>query len=88
MPLLSSHEPLAASRMEQSEFPPAVRVSPADPESRTRAIQNSVTVNHDRRTLQKKHAGKSFMVVKSFLHCALSGSTVKTFKEVRQHQQQ
>lgn len=66
MPLLSSHEPLAASGMKQSELPPAVGVYPADPESRIRGVQNSVTAYNDRHKLQKKHAGKPFMVAKSF----------------------
>lgn len=66
MPLLSSHEPLAASGRKQSELPPAVRVYPADPESGIRGVQTSVTAHNDRQKLQKNHAGKSFMVAKSF----------------------
>lgn len=39
---------------------------PADPESRIRSVQNSVAAYNDRQKPQKKHPGKSFVVVKSF----------------------
>lgn len=74
--------------MEQSESPPAVRVSPADPESRSRALHNSVSVDNDRRTPQTQHAGKAFLVVKGFFLLCSQRKQKNVFKKVRQHQQQ
>lgn len=62
VPPLSSHEPLTASKMKQSELPPAVTMPPADPESRTCNVQSYVDRSKRKKTPWKLcYCGKKFL---------------------------
>lgn len=64
VPPLSSHAPLTASRMKQSELPPAVTVSPACPESRACNVQSNAQALNE----GKNCIGNHVFVAKSSCH--------------------